>query len=403
MSGLFIAVNVDWLSRQHLNWQPAQTEFPTALPIDPADYQGWWTYTHPVYGFSIMLPEDWDVEEVTTGDPLMNGHLLNLHPDYASGMENIRMTFRRVGEDVLLWPTGVGSGEFIPQGTIDIAGAPARRILFVCPNGEITGIWYHDAEENQPNITRGDLEFGFIYSNSYCEPGYSLGGKVQRCGRDDHRLAQGAVSGMENDMNAQRGGQKAFRAYSSMLRSTLLLFLLAFPVYFMFLVFHEGGHALHTLAMGGPVSMFYVHPFPMAGYALPPFDWENVWFHAAGATMVLLVSLLIFILCWRHRSVSLLPLVMFFPWAAIVQGFVMLMVMDDFNNIVQLTGLSPIIFQVTGLILVVAGIFLFVSLFPLLGLAPEGPQISVRGSCRFIPLGFGRSDRRNPVRARFTD
>jgi len=160
-------------------------------------------------------------------------------------------------------------------------------------------------------------------------------------------------------------------ARSSMLRSTLLLFLLVFPVYFMFLVFHEGGHALHTLAMGGSVSMFYVHPFPMAGYALPPFDWENVWFHAAGAALVLLVSLLIFLLCWKRRSVSSLSLVMFFPWTAIGQGFVMLMVMDDFNNIVQLTGISPIIFRGMGLMLVVAGIFLFVSLFPLLGLAPR--------------------------------
>jgi hypothetical protein len=39
------------------------TEIPTALPIEPADYQGWWTYTHPDYNFSIMLPEDWKVEE----------------------------------------------------------------------------------------------------------------------------------------------------------------------------------------------------------------------------------------------------------------------------------------------------------------------------------------------------
>jgi hypothetical protein len=62
---------------------------------------------------------------------------------------------------------------------------------------------------------------------------------------------------------------------------------------------------------------------------------------------------------------------MFFPWTAIGQGFVMLMVMDDFNNIVQLTDISPIIFRVMGLMLVVAGIFLFVSLFPLLGLAPR--------------------------------
>lgn len=161
----------------------APKEIPTALPIDPADYQGWWTYTHPVYNFSILLPEDWVVDEVTTSDPLMSGHALNLYPEYNRGIENIRMTFRRVGEEVRLWPTGVGQGEFIQQGTLDVAGQPARRFLLVCPTGEVTAIWYHNAEEGQPNIARGDLEFGFIYSiGSHCDPGLSLDGKVQRWG-----------------------------------------------------------------------------------------------------------------------------------------------------------------------------------------------------------------------------
>jgi hypothetical protein len=155
------------------------------------------------------------------------------------------------------------------------------------------------------------------------------------------------------------------------LRSTLLLFLLAFPVYFMLLILHEGGHALHTLVMGGSVSLFYVHPFPMAGYALPPLDWDNVWFHAAGPALMILVTFLIFALLWKRRSVPLLPLVMLFPWTALMQGLVILMVMDDFNNITRLTGLSPAIFQLMGLILTVVGIFLFVSLFPLLGLNPK--------------------------------
>ncbi len=162
----------------------APTEIPTPLPIDPADYQGWWTYTHTVYSFSIMLPEDWVVEEVTTSDPLMNGHTLHLHPDYASGKENIRMTFRRVGEKAPLWPTGVGQGAFIPQGTLDAAGQPAKRVLLICPTGEVTSIWYHGAEEGQPNIQRGDMEFGLIFSAAptHCEAGYSLSGKVQRVG-----------------------------------------------------------------------------------------------------------------------------------------------------------------------------------------------------------------------------
>jgi hypothetical protein len=159
---------------------------PTPLPFGASDYQGFWTYTHPDPNFSIMLPEDWSVEETTTSDPLMNGHLLNLHPRLqGEGVEGllVRMTFRRVGEEALLWPTGVGAGELVPQGTLDVAGQLARRIYFVCPTGQVQSIWYQGGE-NQPNIQRGDLEFGFILSLTgfYCEGDHSLGGKVQRVG-----------------------------------------------------------------------------------------------------------------------------------------------------------------------------------------------------------------------------
>ena len=158
------------------------TEIPTPMPIDPADYQGWWIYTHATYNFSIMLPEDWIVEEITTNDPMMNGHTLNLHPKDSMVKESVRMTFRRAGEEVLLWPTGVGAGDFVLRGTLEIAGQPALRMLLVCPSGEITAIWYHQAE-GRPNITRGDLEVGFIFSaGKHCEPGLSLDGKDQRVG-----------------------------------------------------------------------------------------------------------------------------------------------------------------------------------------------------------------------------
>jgi putative hemolysin len=159
------------------------TEFSTPIPITPADYQGWWTYTHAAYGFSIMLPEDWIAEEFTINDALLNGHSLSLRPSNASGTEGIRLTFRRFGEDTPLWPMGVGQGDFIPQGTLDVFGQPAQRVLLVCPTGEVTAIWYHQAE-GQPNIVRGDLEFGFIFSaaSSHCETGYSLSGKMQHVG-----------------------------------------------------------------------------------------------------------------------------------------------------------------------------------------------------------------------------
>ncbi len=186
----FLIILIGLTSCTLLKVQPASVpvsavspaEIPTALPIDAADYQGWWTYAHPDYNFSIMLPEDWVVEAITTADPLMNGHTLTLHPDYASGRENIRLTFRRAGEEIPLWPTGVGQGEWVPNGSLEVAGQGAQRVLLVCPNGEVTAIWYHQAD-GHPNIARGSLEFGFIYSaGGHCETGLSLNGKVQRVG-----------------------------------------------------------------------------------------------------------------------------------------------------------------------------------------------------------------------------
>lgn len=162
---------------------PAPTAFPTPLPIDPADYQGWWTYTHPAHGFTLRLPADWIVEEITTGDALLSGHLLTLRPqDMGPEGLAIRLAFRRAGEETLLWPTGVGEGEFVAQGALDVAGSPARRVAFVCPTGQVNSLWYQG--DDGPNISRSDLEFSFIFgfTGVYCQEGFSLGGKVQRVG-----------------------------------------------------------------------------------------------------------------------------------------------------------------------------------------------------------------------------
>lgn len=168
-------------------FEPAQgnstsTAIPTALPVDPSAYQDWSTYTNPTYGFSFRLPDGWVVEEAGSSDPLLVGHELNIHSLIDAQPNNIRLTFRRIGEETVLWPTGVGHGEFIPQGSLAIDGQPALRLLLVCPSGAVTAIWYHQAED-QPNITRGDLEFGVIFSTpGHCEPGNNLTGESQWIG-----------------------------------------------------------------------------------------------------------------------------------------------------------------------------------------------------------------------------
>jgi len=158
--------------------RPSPAPLPTDVVIDPAAYHDWATYTHPVYNFTLRLPAEWIVDEVADAGPGMEGHILNLHPVDQYNKESIRLTFRLQGEDVLLWPTGVGQGEFVPQGTLLVDGEPALRMALVCPTSEVTSIWYFQSAD-QPNLVRGGLEFGSIYSATptHCEAGYSLDGQ----------------------------------------------------------------------------------------------------------------------------------------------------------------------------------------------------------------------------------
>jgi len=154
------------------------------------------------------------------------------------------------------------------------------------------------------------------------------------------------------------------------LRSTLLLFCLALLVGFISLILHEGGHALYVVFHGVP-ALLYVHPFSFPGYGLPMID-TSTWFNVLGSLTALLFSMLISLSFWRRRSLALLPLVMLFPIVAIGNGLNMIGAGGaDFRNPVQYNSLSPIPFQILGMLIVVAGIVLLLSLFPLLGLHPK--------------------------------
>ncbi len=169
-------------------------------------------------------------------------------------------------------------------------------------------------------------------------------------------------------------GHKAVPALKATIQSTLQFTLVLFPVSFMLLLLHEGGHALMNLALGSKVEVFYAHPFALDGYVRPFAAVENVWEDAAGNILAHLMSFLIFILFWKHRSMKTLPLVMLFPMSALRAGFDVMNLANgggDYNNIVRLTGFSTTPFHVLNSTLAVVGIFLFISTFPLLGLRPK--------------------------------
>jgi len=90
-----------------------------------------------------------------------------------------------------------------------------------------------------------------------------------------------------------------------------------------------------------------------------------------GATVALLAALLITLPFWKHRSRVLLPIVMLFPWAAAMNGFYMLSLQGDWHNLIESAGVPPVVFVILGTMICISGYFLMLTLFPLLGLAPQ--------------------------------
>jgi hypothetical protein len=180
------------------------------------------------------------------------------------------------------------------------------------------------------------------------------------------------TDGINNPTNETNAGNAARKTRTSFVLAILLFFCVLFSMRFWTLLFHEGGHALADLVEGNLPRLLYAHPFNFAGFSRPIFV-DRVLNHSAGPVIGVLVPLLIFILLWKHRSVAVLPLVMVFPWAAMETGANVIQITQtgDYHNIIRLTGLSEAVIVIPCLVLFVIGVFLFLSLLPLLGLGPK--------------------------------
>ncbi len=140
------------------------------------DLTGWVEYTNPQYGFALRRPPDWALEEIQGPDNTMAGHQVKLHirPEANREIEMI-ISFKQVGEDQLIWPTGVGDGEFFDKGLAWLMAEPVNRNTLVC-DGRDMGVYY----QQEGGVQRGDLEFAIIlgYVGS-CADGYVIPVEVQ--------------------------------------------------------------------------------------------------------------------------------------------------------------------------------------------------------------------------------
>jgi hypothetical protein len=157
----------------------------------------------------------------------------------------------------------------------------------------------------------------------------------------------------------------------SLIQSILVVTCVFLTQNFLGSLFHEGGHALVPLAHGLRITLF-IHPFTFAGFGRPIWDYNNFWTHISGPLGGTLIPLLLFLLLWKRRSTSLLPLLLTFAYGIIFEGLNMIQPGNgDFYNLIKITGLPAAPFLILGSLMIVLGIFFTLSLFPLFGLAPK--------------------------------
>ena len=144
----------------------------TALPTLEGGYAGWPTYVQADYGFEFRYPLDWVV--VPDDDPasMLYGHALLVQPTDDTAHIHVRIVFRHFGDDLLLWPTGTGSGEFVERDTVAFMGGWLRRVALVCQDNDMA-VWYRDLEGGV--ISHDNVEFSFILASlGTCADGVGL-------------------------------------------------------------------------------------------------------------------------------------------------------------------------------------------------------------------------------------
>lgn len=160
---------------------------------------------------------------------------------------------------------------------------------------------------------------------------------------------------------------------SSAWRAAVLLALTFFPLSFLHVILHEGGHALVAWIYGIANVQIFVHPFAFSGYSRPIFDCSNILFHLAGFISAVIIPLIIFLFRKRFHTPATFFLVMLLPWSIFWEGLNMasaLLGTGDFYNVSQLIGVSVLPFALIGFIMIMVGIVLIDSYLPLTGLLP---------------------------------
>jgi hypothetical protein len=114
----------------------------------------WREYTHPSYGFSLLVPPGWVVEEIVEPPQhTLRGHAIILW-SAEEPTARLQVAFRRQDEEQFIGRTGMGSGEIVEAGAACFVGQELERRALVYEGKEMT-VLYGPGR----GIERGDMLF----------------------------------------------------------------------------------------------------------------------------------------------------------------------------------------------------------------------------------------------------
>lgn len=137
---------------------------PTATPEPAADcapittesgpeFALWREYTQETYGFTLLVPPGWAVQEIVDPPHTMRDHAIILW-SAEEPTARLMVGFKRQGEDQLITRTGVGSGDIVDAGTVCFLGQEMPRNVLVFQGKDMTVLYGSGGE-----IHRDELAF----------------------------------------------------------------------------------------------------------------------------------------------------------------------------------------------------------------------------------------------------
>ena len=133
---------------------------PATEAVDMSVYAGWMEYVESNYEFKFRYPPEWTAELDLRNDSMTYQHLLWLRaPEKPVAGVQMMIAFERIGENIGIQRTGIGSGELIERGSVIFLGEPAKRIALVLEGKDMEVMYEHTGA-----FERGDMRFAISLS-----------------------------------------------------------------------------------------------------------------------------------------------------------------------------------------------------------------------------------------------